>query len=124
MTGHAQIHDLREVARRANEWLAVQGQASGAGSGVNVKYLISSSLVISGNDRSCSSCSSENIFSDTSHPSARPVETGSERSGSDHQSTNQALHLDIAAGRGYIRPKLRQRYRDPPKAATRATRTG
>jgi GNAT superfamily N-acetyltransferase len=78
-----------------------------------VKYLISSSLVISGNDRSCSSCSSENIFSDTSHPSARLVQTGSERCGIDHQLTNQAFRLDISAGRSYIRPKLRQCYRDP-----------
>jgi len=33
--------------------------------GVNVKYRNNSSLLISGNDRSCSYCSRENIFSDT-----------------------------------------------------------
>ncbi len=46
---------------------------------------------------------------DTNHPNVRPVQTGSERSGSDHQPTTQDLHLDITASRR----KIRQSYRYP-----------
>jgi len=40
-----------------------------------VKYRNNSSLLISGNDRSCSYCSRENIFSDTQATSATPGQT-------------------------------------------------
>jgi hypothetical protein len=43
-----------------------------------VKYRINSSALISGNERSCSNCSSENIFSDNA-PLHVPYQTKPER---------------------------------------------
>jgi len=58
------------------------GSTNATSAGANVKYRISSSPVISGNDRNCSYCSWENIFSDTRATSDTPSNPD-ERSGSD-----------------------------------------
>lgn len=77
--------------------------------GLNVKYRNSSSRLISGNDRNCSYCSQENIFSDTRLPPPHRTNQ-TERSGGDLQ---RGVAFDINAGRRHIRPKFVRGYGHP-----------
>jgi len=64
------------------------GSTNNASAGVKVKYRNNSSRLISGNDRNCSYCSRENIFSDTRPTSATPEQT--------RQNVAEVIHLPAA----------------------------
>ena len=75
-----------------------------------MKYRNNSSRLISGNERNCSYCSRENIFSDTHTTSATPEQT--------RQNVAEVIYLPtaippIAAGQRHIRWIFRQDYGDP-----------
>ena len=78
--------------------------------GHGVKYRISSSLLISGNERSCSSWSWENIFSDKTPPHAR-AEPNRNRTKPRRSAT--VSETFVIAGQWYIRWKFLQYYWDP-----------
>jgi hypothetical protein len=81
--------------------------------GVNVKYRINSSRLISGNDRNCSYCSRENIFSDNAGHRHRAGTNQAERSGSDLLPGGGSR---LIAGQRHIRRILGCGYGDPDTA--------
>jgi hypothetical protein len=69
------VESWTAIPRRSAGPRPAPGSTNATSAGVNVKYRNNSSRLISGNDRSCSYCSRENIFSDTRPPSATPEQT-------------------------------------------------
>jgi hypothetical protein len=114
--------------RQVESWTAIPSRSAGprpapgstnaTSANVNVKYRNSSSRLISGNDRNCSYCSWENIFSDTRPPPPHRTNQ-TERSGGDLQ---RSVAFDISAGRRHIRPKFLRGYGHPGRGGARPRR--
>src|SRR5712691_428819 len=73
---HGNVASWTAIPSRSPGPRPAPGSTNAASAGVNVKYRNNSSLLISGNDRNCSYCSRENIFSDTQPPPPRRNKPG------------------------------------------------
>jgi hypothetical protein len=110
---HGNVHSWTSIPSRSAVPRPRPGSTNATSADVGVKNRINSSLLISGNDRSCSSCSSENIFSDKTPPQRPVPEKPDQNVAAMITNLHNAASSYITAGQRYIRWKFLHCYRDP-----------